>query len=58
MTETMFHKLENQMVNEHFLNPRKCLSTMEKGNKSIAKLTIVKIYSSMQLLLFILMVPP
>lgn len=43
MTEIIFYKLGNQMVNQHFMNPRKCLNIREKGNKFIAKLTIVQI---------------
>lgn len=42
----MFHKLGNQMVMEHFKNPRKCLNKREKGNKLIPKLTIVQSSSS------------
>lgn len=46
------------MVKEHFMNPRKCLNKREKGNKLIAKLTIVWSSSSIQLPSFILMEPP
>lgn len=46
------------MVNKRFMNPGKMCKSKEKGNKCIAKLTIVQISSSIQLPSFILMVPP
>lgn len=58
MTEIILYKLGNQRVNKHFMNPRKCLNTREKGNTCIAKLTLVQICFSIHLLWFRLMLPP